>query len=53
MKALQIQTVEQYIQLLEARTQEADQLFKDLLIGVTSLLSRPWGFKALGKRGHS
>src|SRR6267154_1671469 len=48
MKALQIQTVEQYIQVLECQPEEADQLFKDLLIGVTQFFRDPEAFKALG-----
>jgi len=48
MKALQIQTVEQYVQFLEREPQEADQLFKDLLIGVTQFFRDPAAFKALG-----
>lgn len=47
MKALQIQTVEQYVQLLERRPEEADQLFKDLLIGVTQFFRDSEAFKAL------
>jgi len=49
MKALQIQTVEQYVQLLEHQPEEADQLFKDLLIGVTQFFRDPEAFKALGR----
>jgi two-component system CheB/CheR fusion protein len=46
MKALQIQTVEQYIQVLERQPEEADHLFK--LIGVTQFFRDPEAFKALG-----
>jgi two-component system CheB/CheR fusion protein len=49
MKALQIQTVEQYVQLLERQPEEADQLFNDLLIGVTQFFRDPEAFKALGR----
>jgi len=35
MKALQIDTAEQYVQALEGQPEEAERLFKDLLIGVT------------------
>jgi two-component system CheB/CheR fusion protein len=35
MKALQIQTIEQYIEVMERQPEEADRLFNDLLIGVT------------------
>jgi len=48
MKALQIQTVEQYLHVLERQPEEADQLFKDLLIGVTQFFRDPEAFKALG-----
>src|SRR6266567_2686259 len=48
MKALQIQTVEQYIEVLEREPEETDQLFKDLLIGVTQFFRDPEAFKALG-----
>jgi len=41
MKALQIGTVEQYIQVLEGQPEEADQLFKDMLIGVTTSFATP------------
>ncbi len=49
MKALQIQTVEQYIQVLEREPEEADRLFKDLLIGVTQFFRDPEAFKTLGR----
>ena len=48
MKALQIKNVEQYVELLERRPEEADQLFKDLLIGVTHFFRDSEAFKALG-----
>src|SRR5258708_37789801 len=47
MKALQIETVAQYIELLERRPEEADQLFNDLLIGVTQFFRDPVAFEAL------
>jgi two-component system, chemotaxis family, CheB/CheR fusion protein len=49
MKALQIGTVEQYVQTLERQPEEADQLFKDLLIGVTQFFRDPEAFHALGR----
>jgi two-component system CheB/CheR fusion protein len=49
MKALQIKTVEKYIQLLEHQPEEADQLFKDLLIGVTDFFRDRTAFEALGR----
>ena len=52
MKALQIETVEQYIQMLERQPEEADRLFNDLLIGVTSFFRDREAFEALG-RGNS
>jgi two-component system, chemotaxis family, CheB/CheR fusion protein len=48
MKALQIDSVEQYVELLERQPEEADQLFKDLLIGVTHFFRDPEAFRALG-----
>lgn len=47
MKALQIQTVEQYVQALERKPEEADRLFNDLLIGVTQFFRNPEAFDAL------
>jgi two-component system, chemotaxis family, CheB/CheR fusion protein len=44
MKALQIDTVDQYVQILERQPEEADQLFKDLLIGVTQFFRDPEAF---------
>lgn len=35
MKALQIDSVDRYVQILDEQPQEADLLFKDLLVGVT------------------
>jgi two-component system, chemotaxis family, CheB/CheR fusion protein len=46
---LQIETVEQYVQTLEHQPEEADQLFKDLLIGVTQFFRDPEAFQALGR----
>ena len=48
MKALQIDTVEQYVQILEQRSEEADLLFKDLLISVTQFFRDAEAFTALG-----
>ncbi len=49
MKALQIDTVDQYIQLLERRPEEADKLFNDLLIGVTRFFRDPEAFETLDR----
>ncbi len=49
MKALQIETVEQYVQALERQPEEADLLFKDLLIGVTGFFRDPHAFEALSR----
>jgi two-component system, chemotaxis family, CheB/CheR fusion protein len=50
MKALQIETVEQYVQLLEREPEEANQLFKDLLIGVTHFFPDFEAFETLGRQ---
>jgi two-component system, chemotaxis family, CheB/CheR fusion protein len=47
MKALQIETVEQYIQTLERQPEETDRLFNDLLIGVTQFFRNGEAFEAL------
>jgi two-component system CheB/CheR fusion protein len=47
MKALQVDTVEQYVQMLESQPEEADRLFKDLLIGVTQFFRDSEAFQAL------
>jgi two-component system CheB/CheR fusion protein len=49
MKISQIETVEQYVALLERQPQEVNQLFKDLLIGVTQFFRDPEAFDALHK----
>ncbi len=49
MKALQIETVEQYVHVLDEQPEEAGQLFKDLLIGVTQFFRDPAAFEALGR----
>ena len=49
MKALQIETVEQYVGALEERPEEADRLFKDLLIGVTHFFRDAEAFDALSR----
>lgn len=49
MKALQIDTVDQYIQTLEGQPEEVDRLFKDLLIGVTQFFRDSEAFEALGR----
>ncbi|HZQ18276.1 MAG TPA: chemotaxis protein CheB [Terriglobales bacterium] len=47
MKISQIETVEQYLAVLEREPQEVNQLFKDLLIGVTQFFRDPEAFDAL------
>ncbi|MDP9054678.1 MAG: hypothetical protein M3N93_10320 [Acidobacteriota bacterium] len=47
MKALQIETVEQYVQTLERQPEEATRLFNDLLIGVTQFFRDHEAFEAL------
>ena len=47
MKALQIDTIEGYVQTLERQPEEVDRLFKDLLIGVTLFFRNPEAFEAL------
>ncbi len=49
MKALQIDSVEQYVRTLERQPEEVDRLFKDLLIGVTQFFRDPEAFEALGR----
>ena len=49
MKALQIETVGQYVEVLERQPEEADLLFKDLLIGVTGFFRDPEAFEVLGR----
>jgi len=49
MKALQIETVEQYVQVLERDPDEADRLFKDLLIGVTQFFRDAEAFDTLAR----
>ncbi|MBY0502794.1 MAG: hypothetical protein K2X03_02725 [Bryobacteraceae bacterium] len=49
MKALQIDTVEHYVQVLEDQPEECDRLFKDLLIGVTQFFRDPLAFEALAR----
>lgn len=49
MKALQIETVEQYVQVMESQPDEADRLFKDLLIGVTQFFRDTDAFETLGR----
>jgi two-component system CheB/CheR fusion protein len=50
MKMLQIESVEKYVEMLEGRPEEADQLFKDLLIGVTQSFRDAEAFEALGQQ---
>ena len=47
MKALQIETVEEYVEFIERQPEEADRLFSDLLIGVTEFFRNPEAFAAL------
>ncbi|MEO8341446.1 MAG: chemotaxis protein CheB, partial [Nitrospirota bacterium] len=49
MKALQIETVEEYVQILEREPEEAGRLFKDLLIGVTQFFRDAEAFDTLGR----
>jgi len=49
MNALQIETVEQYVQVLERDPDEADRLFKDLLIGVTQFFRDAEAFDTLAR----
>src|SRR5579862_2494659 len=49
MKALQIDTVEQYVEQLTRLPEEADRLFNDLLIGVTQFFRDPEAFEALNE----
>src|SRR6266576_1318465 len=49
MKALQIETVAQYIETLERQPGEANLLFNDLLIGVTRFFRDPEAFETLGR----
>ncbi len=47
MKVAQVESVEEYVQLLERTPKEIDQLFRDLLIGVTQFFRDPEAFEAL------
>lgn len=49
MNVHQINDPKQYLRFLEGHEPEADSLFKDLLIGVTSFFRDPWAFKSLQK----
>src|SRR5436309_11142303 len=49
MKALQIGTVDQYVQVLERDPEEIDHLFKDLLIGVTHFFRDAKAFETVGR----
>ena len=49
MKALQIETVAQYVETLDRQPEEADQLFNDLLIGVTQFFRDPEAFETLNR----
>jgi two-component system, chemotaxis family, CheB/CheR fusion protein len=47
MKVAQVESVDEYIQFLERTPNEVDQLFKDLLIGVTQFFRDSAAFEAL------
>lgn len=47
MSVHQIETVDKYLRLLQQKPHEADILFKELLIGVTSFFRDPEAFKVL------
>jgi len=47
MKALQIDTVKEYVEQLTRLPEEADRLFNDLLIGVTQFFRDPEAFESL------
>jgi PAS domain S-box-containing protein len=49
LRALQIDSVEHYVQALERQPEEVDRLFKDLLIGVTQFFRDPEAFEALSR----
>lgn len=49
MKALQIETVDRYVHVLEEQPEEADRLFKDLLIGVTHFFRDSRAFETLAR----
>jgi two-component system CheB/CheR fusion protein len=49
MKALQIESVEQYLEALNRQPDEANLLFKDLLIGVTEFFRDSKAFEALNR----
>ena len=49
MKAIQIETIDEYLQFLDRQPEEADKLFNDLLIGVTHFFRDPEAFEAFGR----
>ena len=49
MKVLQIEAVESYVEYLQRKPEEIDQLFLDLLIGVTQFFRDPEAFDALAR----
>ena len=49
MKVLQVETVQQYVESLKKKPEEADLLFKDLLIGVTQFFRDPEAFDTLDR----
>jgi chemotaxis methyl-accepting protein methylase/signal transduction histidine kinase len=50
MRRHHIESVDTYVDFLRAHPEEADQLFKDLLIGVTSFFRDPAAFTELGSK---
>jgi two-component system CheB/CheR fusion protein len=49
MKALQMETVDQYLDVLERDPTESDRLLKEFLIGVTEFFRDPEAFEALAR----
>ena len=49
MRALQVDTVAQYVERLESQPDEAERLFNDMLIGVTRFFRDPEAFEALSQ----
>lgn len=47
LRALRIESVDRYVQILDQHAEEADLLFKDLLVGVTEFFRDPEAFAAL------
>ena len=49
MKALQVETVGEYVEVLESQPEEAGRLFNELLVGVTEFFRDPEAFEALAR----